>query len=107
MAVHALMPAASPANTDRARFNLALAHCAIAGDARDALPSTSTIHDEIAAGEALDRAQAVLAMAIAPDHAAFATKLRLTLSGAGVPAGLIESLAADVQRLARETRVRS
>lgn len=101
MATHALKPAASPANTDRAAFNLALVRCAVASDARDTLPHTSTITAEIAAGEALERAQAVLAMALAPDHAAFATKLRLTLTGAGVPAGLIESLAADVRHLAR------
>ncbi|KQM46014.1 hypothetical protein ASE69_17070 [Sphingomonas sp. Leaf208] len=104
MAVHALKPAASPANTDRARFNLALAHCAIAGDARDALPSSSTIHDEIAAGEALERAQVVLAMAIAPDHATLAKKLRLTLSWAGVHPAVIDSLVADVSALDRRAK---
>ena len=107
MAVHALKPAALPANTDRARFNLALTQCAAAADARDTLPITTTIADEIAAGEALERAQAVLAMAIAPDHAAFATKLRLTLSAVGVPAGLLASLVADVRRLAQSGEARA
>jgi len=107
MATHALMPATPLANTDRARFNLALTRCAAASDDRNALPQNSTINDEIAAGEALERARAVLAMATAPDHAAFATKLRLTLSGAGVPAGLIESLTADVRHLARAAEGRA
>lgn len=107
MAVHALKPAALPANTDRARFNLALTQCSVAKLALDNLPTTTTIADEIAAGEALERAQAQLATAIAPDPAALVTKLRLTLSAIGAPAGLVESLAADVRRLARSMEVRA
>ena len=107
MATHALSPAPLPANTDRAAFNLALARCTAAHSARDALLAPSTIADEIAAGDALERAQAVLAMTLAPDHATFATKLRLTLSQLDVPAGLIEDLARDVVRLQHEARGRA
>lgn len=102
MATVPLLPAAAPANSERAAFNLALAHCAAASDARDALPSSATIAAEIAAGEAIERAQAQLAATIAPDAAALVTKLRLTLAAAGTPAGLIEALTRDVRGLARK-----
>lgn len=107
MATHALTPAPPPANHDRAAFNLAAARCRVASITRDALPTTSDIHAEIAAGEALERAQAMLTVARAPDLPTFATKLRLTLQGAGVAADLIDALADDVVRLARKAESRA
>lgn len=101
MATHALLPAPTPANTDRVTFNLALARYADATAARDALPCSSSIEREIAVGDAVDRAAMRLTAAPAPDLSAFATKLRVILADLGIPTLVAESLAVDVRRLAR------
>jgi hypothetical protein len=101
MAVHALKPATSPANTDRAQFSLALTRFAIATTAQAVLSPSVSIEQELAAGDAVDFARAQLAATPAPDLPAFATKLRLILADVGTPPLVAECLALDVRRLAR------
>lgn len=73
MAVHALKPAASPANTDRTRFNLGLPHCTNAATGRDALPYPSSIESKLDAAHAVDFIKCQLAERPVPDLAALVT----------------------------------
>lgn len=101
MATHALKLASTPANTDRAAFNLALARFAHAVAARHALPYSSSIERELAVSDAVDLATKQLAAAPAPDLSSFATKLRVILADLGAPPLMAECLAVDVRRLSR------
>lgn len=101
MAVHALKPAPSLANTDRTRFNLALARYAQAAAARHALPFPSSIELELAADDAINSATKQLAAVPAPDLSAFGTKLRVILADLGMPPVMLECLVGDIRRLAR------
>ncbi len=71
MAFHALRPAASPANTSRARFNLALARYTNATMGRDTLCCPSSIKAALAPQGAVDL---TTAQRLQPDLATFATR---------------------------------
>ncbi len=71
MAFDALRPAASPANTSRARFNLALARYTNATMGRDILSCPSSIKVELAARDAVDLTEA---QRLQPDLVTFATR---------------------------------
>lgn len=100
MAVHALTPAPSPANTDRTAFNLALGRFASATAARIALAGRTPPNGGHAA-VSLDHARLVLTETPSPDAAALVTKLRIALDGSNVPAIIVDRLIADVRLLAR------
>lgn len=100
MAVHALLPARSPANTDRTAFNSALGRFATAQAARTASRRGAALAGWNAA-LAVDHARLALTETPAPDAAALVTKLRVALDGSNVPAIIIDRLIADVRLLAR------
>jgi len=100
MAVHALKPAASPANTDRTRFNLALARYTNSATARDTLPCPSSIKIELVARDAADCTKAQLAAPPARNLATFTAKLRFILANIGTPPLVAERLTTEIRHLA-------
>ncbi len=100
MAVQALKPAASLANTDRTHSKLALARFIDAATAHDAIRCPFSITSKLAAGHLLHFAKVQLAGPSVPDLAALTTKLRFIVTNMGTPPLVAECLAMDVRRLA-------
>lgn len=103
MASNALRLAPLPANTARQAFSLALAHVLESEALVRLMPLPSSIADEIAAGEKVERARRAFAETAAPDHAALCLKLRLVLTPAGLSRSLVDCLIADARRLGSMT----
>lgn len=100
MAIHALMPAAPPANNDRTAFNFALARYAHATAAQAALPQSRCLMAELAAAEAVERAHAHFTATAAPDLFALGTKLRIALTALPQSGEICDALMLDLRRLA-------